>query len=258
MSAKIIAISNQKGGVGKSTTAASLGIGLALQGKRVLLIDNDPQGSLTASLGYQQPDKLPVTLATIMGKIIADDCISPDEGILYHDEGVDLLPANIELSGLELSLVNTMSRETILREYINTVRGLYDFIIIDCMPSLGMLTINALAAADSVIIPVQAQYLSIKGLEQLLRTIFKVRKQINPGLMIDGILLTMVDNRTNYAREISQILREQYGSQLRIFENEIPRSVRAEETSAEGKSIYLYDPRGKVAAAYSAFVREVS
>lgn len=258
MSGKVLAISNQKGGVGKSTTAASLGFGLARQGKRVLLIDNDPQGSLTASLGYQQPDKLPVTLETIMRKIIEDKQFSTGEGILQHDEGVDLLPANIELSGLELLLVNTMSRETILREYINTVRNIYDYIIIDCMPSLGMLTINALAAADSVIIPVQAQFLSIKGLEQLLRTIFKVRKQINPGLMIDGILLTMVDNRTNYAREISQILREQYGNQLRIFENEIPRSVRAEETSAEGKSIYMYDPRGKVAAAYSAFVREVS
>lgn len=258
MSGKVLAISNQKGGVGKSTTAASLGFGLARQGKRVLLIDNDPQGSLTASLGYQQPDKLPVTLETIMRKIIEDKQFSTGEGILQHDEGVDLLPANIELSGLELLLVNTMSRETILREYINTVRNIYDYIIIDCMPSLGMLTINALAAADSVIIPVQAQFLSIKGLEQLLRTIFKVRKQINPGLMIDGILLTMVDNRTNYAREISQILREQYGNQLRIFENEIPRSVRAEETSAEGKSIYKYDPRGKVAAAYSAFVREVS
>lgn len=258
MSGKVLAISNQKGGVGKSTTTASLGFGLARQGKRVLLIDNDPQGSLTASLGYQQPDKLPVTLETIMRKIIEDKQFSTGEGILQHDEGVDLLPANIELSGLELLLVNTMSRETILREYINTVRNIYDYIIIDCMPSLGMLTINALAAADSVIIPVQAQFLSIKGLEQLLRTIFKVRKQINPGLMIDGILLTMVDNRTNYAREISQILREQYGNQLRIFENEIPRSVRAEETSAEGKSIYMYDPRGKVAAAYSAFVREVS
>lgn len=258
MSGKVLAISNQKGGVGKSTTAASLGFGLARQGKRVLLIDNDPQGSLTASLGYQQPDKLPVTLETIMRKIIEDKQFSTGEGILQHNEGVDLLPANIELSGLELLLVNTMSRETILREYINMVRNTYDYIIIDCMPSLGMLTINALAAADSVIIPVQVQFLSIKGLEQLLRTIFKVRKQINPGLMIDGILLTMVDNRTNYAREISQILREQYGNQLRIFDNEIPRSVRAEETSAEGKSIYMYDPRGKVAAAYSAFVREVS
>lgn len=178
-------------------------------------------------------------------------------GILHHGEGVDLLPANIELSGLEVTLVNIMSRETILRQYLQTVSEAYDAIILDCMPSLGMLTINALAAADEVLIPAQAHFLSIKGLEQLLRTIKKVKRQINPALSIAGILVTMADMRTNYAREIVEILRDTYGEKIRIFESIIPLSVRAAETSAEGKSIYLHDPAGKVAAAYAALTREV-
>ena len=229
MTAQIIAVANQKGGVGKTTTCANLGIGLAQEGKKVLLIDGDPQGSLTISLGYDRPDSLPVTLSDMMGKVLTDTPILPGEGILHHAEGVDLMPANIELSGMEVSLVNAMSRETILRQYLQTVRDAYDVIILDCTPSLGMLTINALAAADEIIIPVQAQFLSIKGLEQLIRTISKVKRQINPGLSIAGILVTMADMRTNYARE----------------------------TSAEGKSIYLHDPSGKVAAAYAALTREL-
>lgn len=158
---------------------------------------------------------------------------------------------------MEVTLVNTMSRETILRQYLNTVRGEYDAIILDCMPSLGMLTINALAAADQVIIPVQAQYLSIKGLEQLIRTIAKVRRQINPRLSIAGIVVTMADMRTNYARDIVELLHMNYDGKLRIFDSIIPLSVRAAETSAEGKSIYLHDPAGKVSAAYAALTKEV-
>ena len=254
---KIIAIANQKGGVGKTTTTSNLGIGLAKQGKRVLLIDADAQGSLTASLGYTEPDSLEITLATLVGHVINDEEIEPAEGILRHDEGIDLVTGNIELSGLEVSLVNVMSREMVLRNYVELIKSSYDYILIDCMPSLGMITINAFACADSILIPVQAAYLPVKGLEQLIKTIGKVKRQINPKLGLEGILMTMVDSRTNYARDISAMLRETYGEQIRIFANHIPMSVRAAETSAEGVSIYQHDPKGKVAAAYHALTEEV-
>lgn len=164
---KVIALANQKGGTAKTTTAVNLGIGLAAQGKKVLLVDADAQGNLTDSLGFQQPNNLPVSLATILTKTIKEEPYHPEEGILHHAEGVDLMPGNIELSALEASFVNTMSRETVMRSYINTVKDSYDYVVIDCMPSLGMMTINALAAADSVIIPVQAHYLPAKGMTQL-------------------------------------------------------------------------------------------
>lgn len=254
---KVIAIANQKGGVGKTTTTSNLGIGLAKLGKRVLVIDADAQGSLTASLGYTEPDSLEVTLASVLGDVINDEEGDPMEGILQHEEGIDLLPANIELSGIEVSLVNVMSRECIMREYIQRVKENYDYILIDCMPSLGMITINAFVAADSILIPVQAAYLPVKGLQQLIKTIGKVKRQLNQRLEIEGILLTMVDNRTNYAKEITTMLQEAYGSRVKIFENIIPISVRAAEISAEGVSIYAHDPKGKVAAAYQSFTEEV-
>lgn len=253
----VIAVANQKGGVGKTTTAANLGTGLARQGKKVLIIDADAQGSLTASLGFHEPDRMERTLAAVMANMINDVEMEPGYGILEHEEGVDILPGNIELSGLEVSLVNVMSRELVMRSYIDTVKGRYDYILIDCMPSLGMLTINAFSCADSILIPVQAAYLPVKGLEQLIKTIGKVKRQINPGLTIKGILLTMVDGRTNYARDISSLLVENYGGKVRIFENSIPFSVRAAEISAEGVSIYRHDPKGKVAAAYESLTREV-
>lgn len=257
MNAQILALSNQKGGVTKSTSCINLGVGLAKSGKKVLVVDMDPQASATISLGYHQPDSLPVTLTDMMGKILNDQPIAPGEGILHHLEGVDLMPSNIQLSGMEVSLVNAMSRETILRQYLDTVRSQYTHILIDCQPSLGMLTINALTAANRVIIPVQAEYLPAKGLEQLLQTIGRVRRQINPKLQIDGILLAMVDSRTNFAKEISALLRETYGSQIKVFTTEIPHSVRAKEASAEGKSIYAHDPNGKVAEAYAKLTKEV-
>lgn len=257
LNANIIALSNQKGGTGKTTTCANLGIGLAQEGKRVLVVDNDSQASLTISLGWTQPDKLPVTLSTLMGRAIMDEPIRAEEAILHHSEGVDVLPASIELSGMEVSLVNAISRESVLRQVLEELSPRYDHMLIDCMPSLGMLTINALAAANSVIIPVQAQYLPAKGLEQLLQTVAKVRRQLNPRLKIDGILLTMVDSRTNFNREISALLRETYGGKIRVFATDIPHSVRAAEISAEGKSIFAHDPHGKVAGAYRALTKEV-
>ena len=255
--ATVIVVTNQKGGVGKSTTCENLGIGLAMEGKKVLLVDTDPQGSLTISMGWQQPDELPTTLSTLMQKAMNDQPIQPGEGILHHAEGVDLIPANIELAGLEVALVNSMNREKMLKQVLESAKREYDYILLDCMPSLGMLTINALAAADTTLIPVQAQYLSAKGLEQLLQTVGKVRRQINPKLKIEGILLTMTDSRTNYGKQIDTLIRQAYGSKIKVFDQTMPRSVRAAETSAAGKSIFQHDPKGKVAEAYQSLAREV-
>ena len=258
MTAQITAITNQKGGVGKTTSTVNVGIGLAKEGKKVLLVDGDPQGSLTISMGIQAPDSLTETLSTLMLAEMEDNPIPPDYGIIHHQEGVDLLPGNIELSGVELSLVNTMSRELVLRNVLNRLRNNYDYIFIDCMPSLGLMNINALAAADSVIIPLQPQFLSTKGLNLLIRSIARVRKQINPRLRIDGILFTMVDSRANNARDIISSLRSAVGDNIRVFKTAIPRSVRAAEAAENGVSIFKHDRRGKVAEAYTALSKEVS
>lgn len=254
---RVIALANQKGGTGKTTTTVNLGIGLARLGKKVLLIDADPQGDLTTCLGWQNQDSLSTTLATVMEKVIRDEPFTTDEGILHHSEGVDLMPANIELSALEMSLVNAMSREFTLRTYVNEAKKHYDVVLIDCMPSLGMITINALAAADSVIIPVQAHYLPAKGMTQLMKTIGKVKRQINPALKVDGVLLTLVDGRTNLARQTADTLRQSYGNVLKIYRSEIPVAIKAAEISAAGKSIYAYDKGSKVAQAYADFSKEV-
>ncbi len=254
---KVIAVANQKGGVGKTVTCVNLGIGLAREGKRVLMIDADPQGSLTISLGYPEPDKMENTLSTVLMNVINDEEFDPEEGLLHHAEGVDILPGNIELSGMEISLIGVISRETILKAYVERVRAKYDYIIIDCMPSLGILTVNALACADSVLIPVQAAYLPVKGLQQLIKTIGRVKRQLNPKLQAEGILLTMVDNRTNYAKDIALQVYDAYSSSIKVFDCEIPLSVRAAEISAEGSSLYVYDPKGKAAFAYTSLIKEV-
>jgi chromosome partitioning protein len=254
---KVIAVAMQKGGCAKTSVSLNLGIGLARTGKKVLLIDNDPQGSLTASLGYDEPDEISHTLASIMMKIINEETIEPDYGILHHREGIDLIPANIELSGLEVLLANVMSRENILKEYLDQIKDRYEYIIIDCMPSLGMMTINALVAATTVLIPVPAAYLPVKGLQQLIKTISMVRKRLNKRLAIEGILLTMVDYRTNYARDISEKLREGYGATIGMFDTYIPFSVKAAECSSEGVSIFVHEPKGKVADAYQRLTEEV-
>nr|WP_300915266.1 AAA family ATPase [uncultured Acetatifactor sp.] len=254
---KIIAISNQKGGVGKTTTCVNLGIGLARAGEKVLLVEADAQGSLAVSLGISEPDKLDVTLVNILEKVINDEETWPGEGIIRHEEGIDFIPANVELAGLETALVNIMSRETVMRQFLKEMRQRYDYILIDCMPSLGMITINALVAADYVLVPVEAAYLPVKGLQQLIKTIGNIHRKLNPSLEILGILLTKVDRRTNFARETSARIREVYGERVHIFGNCIPLSVRAAETAAEGRSIYRHDPKGAVAEGYLSLTEEV-
>lgn len=253
----VIAVANQKGGCSKTSVTANLGIGLAMSGKKVCLIDADPQGSLTVSLGYPNPDNISSTLATIMMDIINEVDFEPAEILLHHEEGINLVPANMELSGLEVSLSNVMSREMILKEYIDMIRDSFDYILIDCMPSLGVMTINALVAADRVLIPVPAAYLPVVGLQMLIKTISVVKKRLNKGLEIQGILISMVDYRTNYAKDITAMIRENYGSSIGVMDTYIPSSVKVAEASAEGISIYRYAPRCKAAESFMKLTKEV-
>ena len=253
---KVISISNQKGGVAKTTSAVNLGIGLAKLGSKVLCIDSDSQGNLSVSLGIAEPDSLDYTLADILRDTINEIEIGR-KGILHHKEYIDFIPANIDLSDMEIQLINTIGRETILRQYIEQIKDYYDYIIIDCSPNLGMITINALTCADSIVIPVQASYLPLKGLQMLIKTIMKIKRQLNPKLEIEGILITMVDGRTNYSKEIIQLLKNEYGDTIRIFKNVIPRSIKQDETTVSGNSIYKYAKNSKVAKSYESFVSEI-
>ena len=257
MKPTVIAFANQKSGVGKTTTAVNLGIGLVMQGKKVLLVDADSQGNLTDALGWKNPDALEDTLPSVLRKIINDEPIEPKEAILHHGEGVDLIPSNIELSALELTLFQTMRREYVLADWLKSVKQDYDYVLIDCSPSLGMITINALTAADSVIIPVQSHYLPTKGMTQLMQTINRVRRGLNPLLRVDGVLLTMTDHRTLLSRDVAQALRSSYAGKVRIFETEIPFSIRTAEAAAAGRSVFSHDGNGKAAAAYESLTKEV-
>ena len=206
MAARIIAIANQKGGTGKTATTANLGIGLARIGKRVLLVDADPQGDLTKSLGLGDPDAIEVTLASHVENIVNDTPLDPIAGIVRSDENVDLMPADIRLANTEASLFLAMNRERVLSSWLAGLRGGYDYILIDCMPSLGMLPVNAFTAADSVLITVSAEYLPVVAMTALLKTIDRVRNQINPGLRVEGALLTLFDGRTRIARKVEGLL----------------------------------------------------
>lgn len=253
---KVIAVANQKGGVAKTTTAVSLAAGLALKGKRVLLVDMDPQGDLTASIIEGEPDMIDDTAATVMTKIINDEVVDPQFAIL-KTMGLDLLPSNVELAGLEVSLVSIMNRERILKEYVDMQRENYDYIIIDCMPSLGMITVNVLTAADSVLIPVEAAYLPSRGLQELIKTILKIKKRLNQSLRFEGILITRVDERTNLSRTIRTNVRETYKDMIKVFDTSIPTCTKVAEACAFHMSIYDYDPNGNGTIAYNKFVQEV-
>jgi len=254
---RVIAIANQKGGVGKTEIAGNLGVGIALSGKRVLVIDADPQGNLTSSLGIDNVDELENTLAAFIEREINENQIDPKEYILHNDEGVDIMPCNIKLAGMDYMIMNAFSREHLLEAFVSQVRESYDYIMIDCSPSLNLVTVNVLTAADSVIIPVEASYLSMTGLQQLLTTIGSTKRKLNKKLEIEGIVINKVNTRTNHERDIIDKLREAYGSQIKVFDVMIPESVRAKECTAFGVSIYKHDPKGKVAKAFEELTKEV-
>lgn len=254
---EVIAIANQKGGVGKTTTTFSLGVALSKQGKKVLLIDADPQGDLTTCMGYYNQDELQNTIGTLMSDTICDNEINAKNSILHHKEGIDLIPSNLDLSAIEFSLVNAMSREFTLKNSIRDIKDNYDYILIDCMPSLGMITINALACSDKIIIPVQGEYLAAKGMGHLLKTMNRVRKQINPNLKIGGVLLTLVDKRTNLSRDVRDTLAENYGQYVKIYNTEIPKAINTAKSTSTGKSIFEFDKNSPVAEAYKNLAKEV-
>ena len=260
---KIYAISNQKGGVGKTTLSLNLGTSLAKMGKKVCLIDCDPQANMSMALGCQQPDELPITMPDIIKEIIklnfdekTSELLQNREYIL-RSQGVDFIPSSIELANVENVLLNTMSRENVLKKLVNHIKDNYDYILLDTMPSLNFVTINALNAADSVLIPVQPQFFSTKGLELLFATIGNVKRNLNPKLEIESALVTMYDSRIIFHREVVRIIEETYAGYFKVFATKIPVSIRATESQARSMSIFEHDPAGKIAENYELFAREL-
>ncbi|MBB3170809.1 MULTISPECIES: ParA family protein [Coriobacteriia] len=257
MPCRTIAVANQKGGTGKTATTLSLGMALARSGQRVLLVDTDPQGDLTKSLGWHAPDALETTLANHLNAMIEGVILDPREGILSHDEGIDLMPANIELAGMEMPILMAMSREQLVNMWMSPLKADYDFILFDCAPTLGIIPINAFVASDSVLVPVSAEYLPASAMAGLLKTVGRVRRQINPSLEVEGILVTLSDSRNNLAHEVEETIRRQYSSAYRVFDTVIPRAVSAAEAPAAGMSVFSYDGAGKVARAFERLAEEV-
>jgi chromosome partitioning protein len=254
----VICIVNQKGGVGKTTTAAALAEGLGEHQKSVLLIDWDPQASLTISLGFN-PDSLQLTAYDVLTSIIRNNgrYSLRDVTLKTGNPHIDLVPANVELSQAQLDLVNAFTREMVLKEMLQPIRKDYDYILLDCLPSLGLLTINALSASDSVLIPLQADFLAMKGLAMLLNTIIRVQEKINPSLEILGILFTMANSRTLHSREVIEVTRRAFGNSIRVFDASVPISVRFKEAPAAGMSILTYAPSSEGAEAYRLLTKEV-
>ncbi|WP_101721064.1 ParA family protein [Eggerthella timonensis] len=257
MPCRIIAVANQKGGTGKTSTTLSLGVALARRGKRVMLVDSDPQGDLTKSLGWADPDSLDVTLANHIQAAIDGDDPDPRAGILRHAEGVDLMPANIDLAGLEMAMFMAMSRERLLGTWMSSLKEGYDYLFVDCPASLGIIPVNAFAAADGVLIPVSAEFLPAAAMTGLLKSVERVRRQINPSLEVEGILVTLFDVRNNLAREVERTVRGQFGGAYRVFDTVVPRAVSAAESPASGTSIFSYDGGGKAAEAFARLAEEV-
>lgn len=254
---KVIAVTNQKGGVGKTTTTENVAIGLARNGCNVLIVDFDPQGDLTSCLGWKNNDSLEHSVSSMLDDYINDNDINYESLILHHEENVDLIPANIELADFEMRLVSVINREQTLSNCIEPLRNQYDYIFIDCPPSLGMLTVNALSAADEVLIPVQTQYLPAKGMTKLLQTVGKVQRKINSNLKITGIVMTLADLNTNLTKSTIETIRESFGKNIRVFDTIIPKATKASEASISGKSIYMYAKDSKVALAYENLTKEL-